>query len=82
MKLEINYKTIVWQKALFECTEEQKEEILKQIKNEDLSCLGDEELGFIENQLLFEYEDLYEDPETKSIEVEVIQNNVEIYKSY
>jgi hypothetical protein len=81
MELAVEYKTVVWQKAIFNCSEEQKEEILEKIQNEDFSFLQDEKLGFVETQVLFDTEDIYEDINGMT-RVDVKQDGVEIYRTY
>lgn len=82
MELVVEYKTIVWQRAVFECTEEQRDEILKRVEGEDLDFIGDEDLGFIENQMINQEDDIWEDPKTGKIAVDIKQDGVEIYCSY
>ncbi len=82
MELIVEYKTIaiVWQRAVFECDAAQRDEILAFVEEQDLSFLGDEDLGFVENQIV--YEVIWEDPSTGKIQVDIKQDGVEIYCSY
>lgn len=82
MELIVEYKTIVWQRAVFECDAAQRDEILAFVEEQDLSFLGDEDLGFVENQIVYEVEDIWEDPQTLKIAVDIKQDGVEIYCSY
>lgn len=76
----VDYKTTIWQRMSFS-DDTKKEEIIRRLKEEGLDNISEEELGFIENKILYETEErLTPDENNGCSTVEVLdENNRYIY---
>lgn len=56
-KLCVYYKSTIWTELKFECTPEQKKQILEVLENFGLDYIIDDTLGFEESETLFDTEE-------------------------
>ena len=76
----VDIKYTIWQRAHFkDNTNMQK--IVKLIK-EDYNYIFDEELGFKENEILYDNEEFIPPEENKASTIEVYENNKLIYENF
>jgi hypothetical protein len=75
-KIRVHYKSTIWTELKFECTPEQKKQILEVLENFGLDYIIDDTLGFEESETLFDTEEFIPPEENSGFEtIEVYDGN-------